>query len=246
MGSIHTLNRGYRRLHLNEYSGNSPYTPASYGSLMMWLYPQNGLSSLVSGSSVSQWNSYPGTEITLVTQSSAASQPMVTYDYFGGMPSLLFDGSNDYLSTTSPITMTGNWTAIFFCHAARTIPTGQLWTTAAGTGNYQFRISTNLFAYSNGQSFTSDNFDAPQFAVPKLFTATYSGGTLAFYDGLTAKNSGAWGQWKWQYLASQWSAEGTWFKGAMAEIVVYSTTLSYADITKLYHNYFSKKYPNTL
>lgn len=241
MASLHTLHRGYKRLHLNEYSGDSPFNPASYGGLILWLNPQNGLTDKTDAAPVSIWNSAPNSIVTSVTQATATNQPRVTYSYFGNMPSVYFDGSNDYLVTASPSILPATFTVIAFYHSLRISPTGQIIT--SNVANYQWRVSNYVFAYSNGKAVSSGIFNSPVYNVSKMLTGVCSGGLLTFYDSKTLlTGAGGFGTYVWDAIGRQWGSEGTWFQGAIAELIIYNFPITTGQLEKLHDSYFKIKY----
>lgn len=242
MATVHSLYRGYKRLHLNEASGISPFSPASLGPLLIWYNPAGGISNLSTGAAVTKWNNYTSAVTsTYLTQSTAASQPIITYAYFGGKPGVYFDGSNDYLETSvAGVTLTAPWTVTILYNASRITPTGQLITGTSAI--WQWRVSTFLFAYANGPGYTSAEFVSPQYGVTKMLTCTYNGVTMTAYDSLTSLGNGSFAAYTWNRVGSQWAGEGTWFQGAMAEIVIYNFALSPTQLALLHDNYFKVKY----
>lgn len=79
----------------------SGFTPASLGAtLSMWYDADDAASITLNGSTVSQWND-KSANARHISQGTASQQPTYETNKLNAKPAILFDGSNDILSTSA-------------------------------------------------------------------------------------------------------------------------------------------------
>lgn len=240
--SIHTLHRGGRRYSLNDYSTGTSLLPSDINGLVYW-FKGNDISGS-QGTHIGNWPAAYGNAI--LTQSTALAQPQLDFTYFGGLPSVKFDGSQQYFNFSSSISAGNTFTMLFFMNFPNSPATQELYCVAAGTPNNQVRISSanSVFTYDNATGYTSNTFNSPTSSVSKMITAIKpTTTTISWYDSTTSLGAGSCGTLQWTTLAHPFSADtGTWFPGAIAEILLWSTSLTDTQIRNLHDNYFKIKY----
>jgi hypothetical protein len=242
--SIHILGR-QRRYNLLDYPTNVSMLPTDIVGLAYW-YKADSITGVASGGVVNTWSSSMPDPTTHLTSSTFAS-PTLVYNRFGGMPGVNFNGSNQGLETwphNTTIVLTGLYSIITFTYFAPV--TVQILNLASGIGNQQMRFNsgTNLFMF-DGVSVVG-TFNSPQNNVSKMISFVKDTTTsMVTYDAITPLISpGAFTDYTWNNFGVQWSSQGDWFNGSMAEILIYRSSLTVSQLKQLHDNYFKIKYLN--
>jgi hypothetical protein len=234
----HTLHRGGRRYSLNDYSTGTSLIPTDINGLVYW-FKGNDISGS-QGTHISNWPAAYGT--TILTQSTALAQPQLDFTYFGGLPSVKFDGSQQYFNFGSAVGAGNTFTMMFFINQPTT---ASLQLYASTTNNYQVRIGNNMWTFDNSNStFSTNNLNSPMTSSSKMITAVKpSTTTINWYDGITSIGGGACNSMNWILLCHPFGVDTqTWFNGAIAEVLLWNTTLTDSQILNLHDNYFKIKY----
>jgi len=240
--SIHTLHKGGRRYSLNDYSTGTSLLPSDINGLVYW-FKGNDISGS-QGTHISNWPAAYGT--TILTQSLVSAQPQLDFTYFGGLPSVKFDGSQQYFNFSSTFSAGNTFTMMFFITQPTTASLQLYASTAA---NYQVRIGNNMWTYDTSNStFSTNNLNSPMTNSSKMITAVKPTiTTINWYDSTTSIGGGGCRSMSWFYLCHPFGSDtGTWFNGAIAEVLIWSTNLTFSQLTQLHDNYFKIKYASDL
>ena len=88
--------------------------PSDFSDLVVWLRADSGVTFDIATKRVSLWSDYSGNSNN-VAQSTTASQPLrIGYDGANDKARFTFDGTNDYLESSSNCPITGNNLSIFY------------------------------------------------------------------------------------------------------------------------------------
>lgn len=103
-------------------NGTSAWTPAALGpALALWLDAADASTITLNGGTVSQWNDKSG-NARHVSQATAVNQPTYNTTALNGKPSLVFDGTDDFIANTATgIAATAN-VSLFMVTTARQNP----------------------------------------------------------------------------------------------------------------------------
>jgi hypothetical protein len=180
------------------------------------------------------------------TQSTSGAQPSFRTNIFGNLPAIEFDGTDDFLNFSS-------WNATSFTVIAvykhrSTSASGMLLGRSSGL-DYQLRSNfggeNNIVFYCTGTVWASQDFSTPADAVRMASYIVQSSGmdgTVSFRENTTARGGSV-----NVYAGSAWESigrivPGYYFDGYLAELCLYATNLSAADLDSLYDNYFKSRW----
>jgi hypothetical protein len=199
--------------------------------------------SLESGTEVggpgNEWLDQSGNNNDL-TQISSVSRPVFRSDFVNGKPVVQFDGVDDILNLTSPLIYNGEYT--FMIVIAHT-DAGNPWTgTLLGNRGASLFITSGIRKWriegSSAECETTDSLSIPA-ASFKLATARRD----EWRENKTPRGGSApISEVRFDLIGSRAQGVGGFLNGYIAEIVIYPTRLSDANVDQLYDEYFSPKY----
>jgi len=219
------------------------FSPASLPNLLAWWEADSF--SLADGTAIggvgNEWLDQSGGGNSL-TQSTAGARPVFKTGIVNGKPVIRFDGTDDFLSMTSALTLGTAWTYMVVLSKA---------TTGGG------RISVG--GSVNGHGFEHNAFDLKRMRVLSAAgsaqgdfiaaettwkmanaIADIGGNTTAIYENKTSRGTGT-EQTPTVNAVGQRSG-GSFMNGDIAAIVIYSDNKSIADRDLVFDNYFQPKY----
>jgi hypothetical protein len=225
-------------------------------SLKLWLKADVG----IKGNDVSGWEDQSGNKAN-AEQATAKSQPILEKDSVNGMPAVVFDGVDDFMTFTLPINGLTGATIILVSAATNDItlafPYCQnaaiFWNETAswGTAHLTPLQSTVWFRFGTGQTQTLPvkyDYKTPIGDEFTIATAMMEGETDYLYVNgqLVLTNKKPQGQ---KTIANQRDVgnlgrgydDNTYFPGKIAEVLVYARTLTESD-RKQIEQYLSNKY----
>lgn len=233
---INTGFHGNRGLIIRGSSDAQPAStsPDAVSGIFYW-FKADALS-LSDGDSVTTWTDSSGGGRN-ATQSTAANKPVFKTGVLNGKPVVRFDGSNDYLDSASasisqPMT-------IFMVSRADVVKSQIRFTLK--TGNvYHYNDTTTtatLYAGTTGQTFTTDvtKWNLWDHSLNGASSdAVVNGGTATSISPGTANSTGG-------IRIGDHPSGSFAFDGDIAEIIIYSGTLSTSDREKV-RRYLTEKY----
>jgi uncharacterized repeat protein (TIGR01451 family) len=223
----------------------------------LWLKADAGTSSTTDGATVSTWtNSAAGAE---VSTASAGLIPLyrVTSSNFNFNPLLDFDGVDDYYAGTSNFGVTGTslFTAFAVSRRATDSSSDMLFGgNAAANNNFGFMIHSNDLGVVEATNFgTRSGTNATALAgigTIKGVNRSASNTWQLYHNGATDGTAGVIGTFAGTLATSNLNigvGEGTQapFDGDIAEIVIYSSSLTSAEMNRV-QSYLGIKYGITL
>lgn len=242
-------------------SNVAAFNPTTISGLTVWLKADTGITK--DGSNlVSAWNDQSGNN-NHFAQATGANQPLYTASAQNGLPSIVFDGTNDYLTTSTTPTL-GEYTA--FIVGSRTVwanlTNAGAWGhnfAAAGTSGRAVGVVGAAFNFwQNNEFFSCGNgYNGTPYAVGPLGTLgnnTYqllSAGNGAANSFVRLNRTSVVRAVTNAAVTSSATAMsvGTWYlagssdfwNGGIAEILVYNSVLSAGNITNV-ENYLRSKW----
>lgn len=222
-------------------------------ALALWLRADSGVTTNASGA-VIQWQDASGNKNTAI-QTDSTKAPALSPASLNNLPTLTFDGVDDYLEVASSptVAITGDISTFFVINVADYDTYRAVWAKTAGNlpaaNDYYLLPNTGEPRYYHGDP--SGNFAQFTGASPipsgSFVTAGYelAGSTATHY--LSGAENGSGG------LAAAGADTGaplrigtrgdfvTRFKGGMAELVIYARALSDAERAQV-ESYFEAKY----
>ena len=239
------------------------FDPKTISGLTVWLKADAGITK--DGSNlVSDWTDQSGNGNNF-SQSTAGNKPTYTASAQNGLPAIVFDGTNDYLTTAATVTL-GNYST--FVVASRSVwanlSNSGIWGhnfAAAGTAGRAFGVVGGAFNWwQNNELFSCGNgYGASQtpYAVGPLGTLTNNSYHLISAGNGTAnsfarkdKTSIARATTNAACTSSATRISlGTWYlaassdfwSGGIAEVLIYNSVLSSTDIASV-ENYLRNKW----
>ncbi len=219
---------------IQPYAFAESFVPADYGTVALWLRPES--ISGANGSAYTTWTDEGGSA-NHATQATSGERPTIVTAGAGGVPALLFDGSND--SMTFGADITGSVT-VFVVSAIKSVPSNYDPVIIGGFG----RICTALGG-SNWGTFCGTDVSAGEDLVTdaaNLLTlaSSVSGNSVSLYRNGALKTFFAAG-----------SSTGGSFRLAresdrvahvqISEVLIYAGVLAAPELADV-HDYFTEKY----
>jgi prepilin-type N-terminal cleavage/methylation domain-containing protein len=217
--------------------------PSNYSGLQLWLKADAGIT--LNGSNVSNWADQSGNGND-ASQATPGRQPLYENSGIGGRPSIVFDGSDDYMQNLSvslpsgPVTffvvyqmLTNNSTSVF--------EAGTSWDWIDQVCDV---ILENNEIYIGGYYNPRIRYPAPTTPFTILTSAVLDGVDSKIYENGLLKNSGT--QYTSQSHSSYYISYEHWYggwylNGSIAEIIYYSSALSDTNRQQV-ENYLNNKY----
>lgn len=213
---------------------NVQFNPILISGLKLWLdatqnvFSDAGITPAVNGNGVQQWGDRSGNGNN-VTQGTAASRPTFTTAQLNGLPTINFDGVNDFMRATSFTLAQPEHIFIVFKNTTYTVQ-GRIF-----DGN----TVNSMLVYNNNPTPQFQMFDGSGACT----IATVPVGTFAVCDFLfsgsssfsrannSVKNTGSIGTDSGSgiTLGATFDGSSNWGNVAIAEILVYNTALSDAN-----------------
>ncbi len=220
-------------------------TPAGIGTSaenVLWLRSDQGTSTTTNGTAVSFWNDISG-NANNSEQSSAALRPLYISSGINGLPTLRFDGADDFLTVTDNDNLDNTAGVSVFVIAQPDNPDATprgLVSKRLSAGNqeaYYLFTHTNRYLYFNASTSRINGTDAVT-DQPQLFSAVYNGNipnprSRVFING-NQSGSGN-GPTSIGNMASDLHvgilnpAYGSGFRGDISEVIIYRTALNTAE-----------------
>jgi hypothetical protein len=239
------------------------FDPKTISGLTVWLKADTGITK--DGSNlVSDWNDQSGNGNNF-SQSTAGNKPLYTASAQNGLPAIVFDGSNDFLTTAASVTL-GTYSTFVVASRAVWKPSAYagIWGhnfSAAGTAGRALGVTGGaLNNWQNNEFFSCGNGYGPS-QTPYAFgpIGTYSNSTYhlisagngtansfvrcdrasvarAVVNAAVTSSSTRFSLGTW-YLA----ASSDFWNGGIAEVLIYNSVLSSTDIASV-ENYLRNKW----
>ncbi|MBI4647275.1 MAG: PKD domain-containing protein, partial [Bacteroidia bacterium] len=220
-----------------EYRYFSTFSPVSIPGSLLWLSADQGV--VMSGDTVSTWNDLSGSGNHAV-QATLDNRPLLVNNCqpINGKPAVFFDGTNDYLDLVSNPLLSLNEYTIFVVLNYESPPVGYLYDFGAGS-NHSVATANILQDWQNGFYYTNNNkfhyiskkyntLDSPN---SDLFSNGISSGS-GTYSPATDPNS--------KRIGGYYNG-GFGFKGFIAEMIIYDTSLGLQDFNTV-EQYLHYKY----
>lgn len=240
--------------------------PAGVGSssnCTLWLAADKGTSTTTNGTGVSSWNDQSGNG-NHAAQSSSSLRPLYQSSTMNGMPTLLFDNSNDanmdellvpnsssldqgaelsFFSVVRPLGLGGAVNAIFSKRNALNSQASYSWFFYTGNKLYLDidgngdRFNTNT-AFSTGTNYLlSASYNGALSSTVRA--KVYVGGSL---DITSTETSSSLGNYSSDlHIGALNSSDNRAFNGHIAEVIIFKKALNSAERT-IVDNYLSAKY----
>ena len=228
-------------------------TAISRNGLICWLRADQG-TTLVSGK-VSSWNDSSGSGNS-ATQATAAKRPTFTADAINGLPALLFNGTSTFLQLPSPgfSSFTSGGVTGFLVTEPTAVTAGARFfdlgngatadniyldePTSTGASLYTYNVASGT-SVTSSSAITLNQFQLLEFVDNGSGTATIftNGQQGAQSTTMNTVNNVA----RTSNFIGQGSATGNFFKGYIAEMILYNRALSTSEIA-LIEGYLIQKY----
>jgi hypothetical protein len=235
----------------NVTGGQTAAIPTS--GLVLWLKPDQGIIK-DAGGAVSEWQDSSGTGNN-AAQSDSAKQPLFNATGVNGLPTVTFDGTDDYLEVpnTPSVAITGDITSFFVFNVTDFDTFRAIWAKTAGNlpaANDYYLVSGSgspRFYHGNGGAGIAQVTGTEAPPTGTFVTAGFElEGTTATHFLNGADNGSG------DLAAAGLDLGGplqigtradfvTKFKGDLAELVIYARALTAAERTQV-QDYLQKKY----
>jgi hypothetical protein len=233
------------------------FNPSSIGSLQLWLDGAAAETITTVSGAVSQWNSKVGG--VTATQTTANNRPEYRASGMNGKGALYFDGTNDQLNTTfnanslsgyvtyaiavipdaAMVDTKANFEAVLFARGSsangvhvNTSSTPKRWTASYRNALYNSTVGGAVAASSQ---IVLATIDATTFTVRVNGTQGTQAGTFA--SGSNESDA--------IFQVGRDGATGRYFPGVIAEILLYSRTLTASELSSV-EKYLAQKWGVTL
>ncbi len=211
-------------------STGPPGGPGDIPNLMMWLQA-DAITGLNDGDPVSSWSDLSGT-CNPATQATSSKQPVYRINQVNGLPAVVFDASDDGMSTTAN---PGTATTIIAVYSSRAGASGKMLNAGFSffMGPYVSAYRNFTFAYVTGPGVTSGRW------VIQTLRQSSSSAEMHF-DGAFVGSTGSVSN-PGNVLLAKESAYGEPLDGSIAELLVYNRTLTDTELGDV-HGFLSTKY----
>ncbi|HRS54359.1 MAG TPA: PKD domain-containing protein, partial [Bacteroidales bacterium] len=230
------------------------FIPSGLPNLTLWLRADKGI--VLSGSNVVIWQDQSGNAYNF-SQSTSSNQPLLVANAINYLPAIKFDGTNDYLATSTPITGIDASSITLFCLAKGNSQSGgssnaksmfSIGTTATGFWLARNVSNQKLMLYNKGSSIITTatlpntGFGYRIFGAVKTYasdTKVYQNDTLVGYStnaniigSFTNNNAN---------IGGNSVTSGALYNGEIAEMVLYTSALNDND-RQIVERYLAAKY----
>jgi type II secretory pathway pseudopilin PulG len=219
-------------------------------SLVLWLEPtlRNSFPVAISNEdTVSQWNNLADSDIN-PAQATSANRPIFVSDGIGRIPSVRFDGSNDYLefSANSIVSLNPNKFTIFVVISVSSdaSSTKYVFNSLSSGDGYELHLSTSNQFVSTISGGSSTASSALSVNIPYILNADYNGSSLSSYlnNSLVSSSSLSFSRNKsFTPIIGAQGASSNPFTGDISEIIIYDEALSDSERGEIY-DYLAEKY----
>jgi len=216
--------------------------PDSISGIEVW-YDANQLTGLSDTDPVATWDDFSGNGND-ATQATSGERPTYQTNELNGKPAVLFDGTDDGMDITTPITPGNNWTVFSVIKKAAsgdkimTLDNGTSYLSASvfwSDNNIYTENSSNYIVTSSADAATSWAIWSSA-SISSSSLALYKNGTAVAMSGaLSLPTTTTWDALGWR------GAEPSYSKGLIAEIIAFDTTLSKLNRNKV-DFYSNRKY----
>jgi len=182
------------------------------------------------------------------TQATSGNQPLFKTAIVNGKPVIRFDGSDDFLSLASTISIGSTGAFTYMVVMAQTAANGVTIGGNAATGNAGLLhddFSTGVVdTFGSGGGSSSTAFSVARSSFKLAIAKRASGASVvSFRENTTAKGgSGTTGAIDATTLGARSNASLNFLKGDIAEVLIYTTEVSNADCDTIYTSYLQPKY----
>ena len=225
------------------------FDPTPYGTLVAWWKADSF--SLTDGTAIggtgNEWLDQSGHSNSL-TQATGASQPVFKTAIVNSNPVIRFDGSDDFLSMASTISIGSTGAFTYMVVMAQTAANGVSIGGNAATGNagllHDDFSSGVVDTFGSGGGSSSTAFSIARTSFKLVIAKRASGAsTVSFRENITAKGgSGTTGAIDATTLGARSNASLNFLKGDIAEVLIYTTEVSNTDCDTIYNSYLKPKY----
>lgn len=211
------------------------FSPLDISNLKAWYKADAGVT--LNGPTVSQWDDYSGNARHL-KQTTAANQPTYLTNTINGLPSIDFDGVNDYLLTDATLN-TGDAMTMFCVFKKESASSQGIIT--GGSGAYQFLQYGSAFYIGGAQKVNTMTTDLWYI---RSGTRTTAGALAEHFSNGSSLGTTAGGGTEhslFRYVGTYNFQAANYTDGKIAEILIYQGVLTGAQMTEI-HNYLNSKY----
>lgn len=237
--SVHAyLTREYGLDHTNAYLR---FPPKSFSGLEAW-WKADSLS-LNDGDLISTWTDSSGSGRDVTNGAASVTPPVYKTNIFGGYPAVRFAGhlTNFLAMSSAPLTNYATFTAIVVARYTNDNAT----VLANGAGSSQLRVRSSAINRNltfNGSSATSATYPRPIGDLRVDVFGRAGGNVYKHFQNMTNGAPGASTISGNIVLSQIGGINGALLGGDVAEIIIYTNSLAFDELTKLYYTYLKPKY----
>ena len=239
--------------------GYSQFRPTQISGLKLWLKADSNYS--LNGSEVSAWNDCSGNNYN-ATQSTSANRPTWVDAVINNKPVVRFDGINDSLLGSTISNIESRACDMFIVISGATESAQDAFSTFFGIGSrgsgfmacrYLWSANQDMvlqnsstYLFSSANDLPNSGYNYKIFQISKEFNTSldaYINGNLI----ASSSSSGATGSFTNNafVLGKMYGSYTSFYKGDMAEVIIYNSVLSSTDRQKVV-DYLRNKYANQI
>jgi hypothetical protein len=224
-----------------------PTGTSDFTDLALWLDASDSSTITHNSNAISQWSDKSGSG-NHATQSTATNKPTLTASAQNGKPVITFDGTNDYLTSTS---LNISQPYSIFAVAKTTIGSGRDYifdgvTNDSDRSMVALNKSGTVQVQSSSGVWSNSNINTPTDYF--TFSSTYNGTNgLIGINGTTVSNfnTGTRNLSNGLRIGANWTASGDFLEGNIAELLIVNSTLS-TNYRQQIEGYLAHKWGLTL
>lgn len=239
---------------LNSFSGTAAVTPSDFGNMEAWWKADSFVlaDNTAIGGVGNEWQDQSANNRD-GTQATAGARPLFRTNIFGAMPSVRFDGSDDFLQFTSDIVFAGGSPAGEFTIilVGKSLNGADAEILGHETDNIQIRVNragasvVSMFVQTGSAELISTAFGSALTNVKMIVwrrSAIPSADSGAFREDKTARGTspGMTSQYTLQRIGK--TSFGGFANWDIGELVLYSQGIADASLDALYDTYFKTRW----